>query len=1065
MRKTLLLALAFVAATTVFAQDNLALNGTASATSGDARAHLAIDGDEGTRWEAPQGDFADSEDVSWTLDLGDSKTFNAIQIKWEGAYSKSFTISVSADDTDYETIVEKTDETLNELLQTYKFDSRTARYIKFRNIARATEWGVSFWEFRVYNLSTEQVLSSIGLTASETTVKLGNSVNLTVTGKDMVGGDMDAGDVTFEVIPEDAGSFDGTVFTPSKAGEAAIVAKSGNLTSNEVKILTYGGEKIDISGNMAAMVTAIGDGTNTKDMGNAFDDNMTSVWELYGETDADETARTYETGFVIDLMALYDITGLSVTFEGACPADYVISFAGNDGQYDDEHAVKDHAGMLTFTDFFTSDAKEVRYIKFLSTKAATQYGIKIYDFTVYGENKQELEDNAAPTGFTATVNDEASRLTSVTLNLEASDDVSSTVIYTISYEEDGEAKTVDVTGASGAAISYVLDGLTPNTTYNLSVAAKDAKGNSTEAITLTAATNSLPDAAPALGYLEENVLPVYSSKYGNAEGFVLPDWGEQTITKEVALAEDDNALLLINMNYRGIEFAVSDVSDMEYLHVDVFSETANTVSVVPIWRNIETSANFAEIPYAIDGLKQGEWNQVNIPMSAFDSDDRNGTYNVYQIKLDNGNGNTFIFDNIYFYKSGVTDTDAPVWESVEANDITATTATIVAKATDDNADGILTYAVKNSAGETIATKYAEQGEEVVFEITGLTPETTYNFTVSVTDAAKNAAEVRNIEFTTLRIVPTIEETATGCDGKGVYVISGKAISAEEINVLMADEDKTAYDLSKLEIPGDITKIEAKNPNAVLVVTEDQAARLTETRNLCTYANYFFPVNTFELTDGYPVYTASFISTGDKGYKYTRTIEAGKYVTTCVPAVTTLPGGISAYSFSSMTDDVYTFNRIENNTINENTPYILYSAEGGTLEVNGTGDLNLGDSKEGTVSCGDLTFHGNYNTFTGDGTQYGLQNSTESVVLKKVDGATIGAFRGYFTIGDNTSDAKSVRFIFNDGTTTGITSVANDSVKAAAKVYSIDGKFINATGTIEGLSKGLYIVGGKKVIVK
>ena len=36
-------------------------------------------------------------------------------------------------------------------------------------------------------------------------------------------------------------------------------------------------------------------------------------------------------------------------------------------------------------------------------------------------------------------------------------------------------------------------------------------------------------------------------------------------------------------------------------------------------------------------------------MIAFASDDRNGTNNVYQIMLDNGQNGTFIFDNIYFY--------------------------------------------------------------------------------------------------------------------------------------------------------------------------------------------------------------------------------------------------------------------------------------------------------------------------------------------------------------------------------------------------------------------------------
>ena len=219
MKRTLLLSTVLLSSAVSLAQTNLALGGTATATSASENAGLAIDGDENTRWEAPVGDFADSEDVTWSLDFGSVQTFNTIQIKWEGAYSKSFVISVSDDGNEYTDVVVKTDEMVADLLQNYTFGEVNARYIRFRNVERATPWGVSFWEFRVFKMDAA-VLSAITLSAPETVVGVGVPVTLNVAGKDQIGQPMDAGEVIYEVTPADAGTFHGNVYTSAKAGEA-----------------------------------------------------------------------------------------------------------------------------------------------------------------------------------------------------------------------------------------------------------------------------------------------------------------------------------------------------------------------------------------------------------------------------------------------------------------------------------------------------------------------------------------------------------------------------------------------------------------------------------------------------------------------------------------------------------------------------------------------------------------------------------------------------------------------------------------------------------------------------
>ena len=51
------------------------------------------------------------------------------------------------------------------------------------------------------------------------------------------------------------------------------------------------------------------------------------------------------------------------------------------------------------------------------------------------------------------------------------------------------------------------------------------------------------------------------------------------------------------------------------------------------------------------------------------------------------------------------------------------------------------------------------------------------------------------------------------------------------------------------------------------------------------------------------------------------------------------------------------------------------------------------------------------------------------------------------------------------TPTGIEAIAVDTktMETSSKVYTLDGRLLNTTGSLDGLRKGIYIVGGKKVI--
>ena len=51
-----------------------------------------------------------------------------------------------------------------------------------------------------------------------------------------------------------------------------------------------------------------------------------------------------------------------------------------------------------------------------------------------------------------------------------------------------------------------------------------------------------------------------------------PDWGQQTQTTEVQI-DGNNTLEYANLNYQGLEYPQTDVSAMEYVHLDYIPVT------------------------------------------------------------------------------------------------------------------------------------------------------------------------------------------------------------------------------------------------------------------------------------------------------------------------------------------------------------------------------------------------------------------------------------------------------------------------------------------------------------
>lgn len=468
---------------------NLALSRPTTASSGTS--NLAVDGNEGTRWESA---FTDTE--WWQVELANAYNLNYIEIKWEVAYSKHFEIQTSLDGDTWASL-DVTYDGSNNLLQTINMNGTPAKFVKFQGIERALQYGNSFYEFRVYGLSiydpasadnlnviqvspataelfidetveftvagisgagaalegveftitapenvtvTDKgngvyefttsvagtytveikgtkdeneatgtftanvkalpVLTTLTLATERTNVgAAGAPIKLTLTAKDQHGVDF-ACEPEFTITGDAAGSVENLNYTAENIGTASIVAVVGEVESNPIEI------NIVAAGDNRALNAEVTGGENAENLAAATDGNWDTLCIMH--TQPTDNNQEYNTSIVIDLNPQapdtgYDITLVEVDWEGASAADYTVDFSIDGAEWDTAYTLTDGAGMTSRHDAFypevaavddlESETKYYRFVRLNVTKAATIYGVKVREVTVYG-----ISNNGTVTG-------------------------------------------------------------------------------------------------------------------------------------------------------------------------------------------------------------------------------------------------------------------------------------------------------------------------------------------------------------------------------------------------------------------------------------------------------------------------------------------------------------------------------------------------------------------------------------------------------------------------------------------------------------------------------------------
>lgn len=287
---------------------------------------------------------------------------------------------------------------------------------------------------------------------------------------------------------------------------------------------------------------------------------------------------------------------------------------------------------------------------------------------------------------------------------------------------------------------------------------------------------------------------------------------------------------------------------------------------------------------------------------------------------------------------------------------------------------------------------------------------------------------------------------------------------------------TAIDLSGITLANtEPMTITTQNPNVILLLSGDggddgsaspQAGKLGNTRNMAYNAGgWILPLKAtgFKVvfTDGYPVLPMNFGR--NTTLTYSRTIAAGAYGTSCLPREVTIPDGLVAYELQRVTSSSVEFEKMTGTTMTAYKPYLLYNAGTAdvTLSISGVaGNVELARGRaELTVTKDNVGFVGNFRQFRASGSEgYAAFRPNGQLAWLSNSGTTVGSFRAYL---DGLTVAQAAQLFIG-----GTTSIENIDIPSGTSRPADAPVYYDLSGRrVEHPTKGLYIVNGKKVVVK
>jgi len=185
-----------------------------------------------------------------------------------------------------------------------------------------------------------------------------------------------------------------------------------------------------------------------------------------------------------------------------------------------------------------------------------------------------------------------------------------------------------------------------------------ANGTTTETYTVSFFIGK-PAGAPATPTQDAaDVISVYSDAYTDIATNYNPAWGQSgSVTTDYDAGDNNNILLYSNFNFQGTDLPPTDMTSMNFLHIDIWVAENET-------RVVKASPLGGGETLVVITTTPGSWNSVDIPLSSFTSVNFSAVGGMKfdgQFASDGAQADIAIrsdiyLDNIYFYNDGSTDT-------------------------------------------------------------------------------------------------------------------------------------------------------------------------------------------------------------------------------------------------------------------------------------------------------------------------------------------------------------------------------------------------------------------------
>ena len=297
------------------------------------------------------------------------------------------------------------------------------------------------------------------------------------------------------------------------------------------------------------------------------------------------------------------------------------------------------------------------------------------------------------------------------------------------------------------------------------------------------------------------------------------------------------------------------------------------------------------------------------------------------------------------------------------------------------------------------------------------------------------------------------------------VVSGDVTTADE--TIINASTAPVVDMRGANIVEAVT-LSPANPNAIVLVegTGRVPSQSVDADNLVVFDGLYYrsatgKALTFVDSNTDAIARTMTIDAQAEGVTISRTLAANKWATSYLPFASTQNDAIDVYTFTAMEGDAPVLTRRDGanaHIIPAATPVVIHNTTDAPVDIVATGkvDFYLGATPS-SVEQAAVVFKGNYAPFVTDGTQYGVYGDVGAALqLNKLNGATVGCFRSYFT--GLSGSYASREIVLVDGSTTRVATVTADHVELVP-VYNLQGQ------RIQRPVKGLYIVNGKKVMMK